>query len=235
MLVNTTMQRAMIFTFVPSFVQALSMPFTMILNSSTVNQVKGTGRSPTFFLVLWHGIATHWGALVVIPSFMCVLLVLGFVYQRKRFASLKHFVDERPRAAYRSDRKSKQKHIWKWMLAIAILGIAGIVAMTHKGPFVTQLEASLLFTVSSNAAMFCLVLGFTNWSGRSIVCAKCRYVMPSWRAAPQVCPECGSAWKALLGTAFGQSKTNWRLVFAGVVLSMVAIASIYFLYQAALR
>jgi hypothetical protein len=59
--------------------------------------------------------------------------------------------------------------------------------------------------------------------------------MPSWRAAPPVCPECGNNWKALLGTAFGQSKTNWRLVFAGLVFSMVAVASIYFLYQAALR
>jgi len=69
-----------------------------------------------------------------------------------------------------------------------------------------------------------LAIAFVGRHGTRLVCAKCGYLMGSWRGALPLCPECGRDWRKPWGAMIGSRRLDRRRLWAGVGLLVLAAA-----------
>lgn len=102
---------------------------------------------------------------------------------------------------------------YRWSVFAASLAL--LAAAICFSPMAGLLAMELVWGALIFGVMY-VGIGFTGRRGSRLVCERCDHGMVSWRSSPDVCTECGNAWKAPWGMRVGARKVWWKLVWIGI-------------------
>lgn len=114
-------------------------------------------------------------------------------------------------------RRPARKPRWLSYVVAGVLGL-GVSGIVLALLFARDVAVVLTSIMGFQCGLTLLAASLGRRASSVVVCTRCEYAMGSWRAAPELCPECGQHWKWPWKAKLGTRRAAWGRLILGVGL-----------------